>query len=437
LLQLPEAWTPEDSGRAAFTFIVHDSLDADPANDTLQYALEILPTGYLQVRLWDEDYIEGHGTLTPQDWNGSVPPIAFELSDSNHTLVTAMTGNYSLHIEPEFPYAFIDENVEIFAGQPRPIFRDLTPPPFLLVNADIDSSRLRYYTEALTERGVDYRIWNKSEGEIPFTDVFKTVLYYSGNSVDSILSNDDKVHLAGMLERGRSIILTGQNIAESLGDDPFLQQTLHARLATTYCRRSQISGVAGDVIMRDLNLLLLGNGGAANQFSPDGIFPVEGATACALYSDRGDTAAGVRWEAPNNAKMLFLSFGYEAISGQGNTNTRRQLLSRMLTWLELGVDLPDEEPLPYSPMLITSYPNPFNSTVTIVLAGGSYKDGSIDIYDVSGRMVRSIGSSDGRFVWDGRNEQGENLATGLYLIRSGGSPDGRLNAPIGKVIYLR
>ncbi|MGM0628646.1 MAG: FlgD immunoglobulin-like domain containing protein, partial [Candidatus Fermentibacterota bacterium] len=52
--------------------------------------------------------------------------------------------------------------------------------------------------------------------------------------------------------------------------------------------------------------------------------------------------------------------------------------------------------------------------------------GQIAVYDISGRMVRSLVAdpADGSFFWDGTDGSGEELSSGTYIVR--GASDGRL-----------
>ena len=73
--------------------------------------------------------------------------------------------------------------------------------------------------------------------------------------------------------------------------------------------------------------------------------------------------------------------------------------------------------------LAQNYPNPFNPTTTInydVRAGGG--EITLRVYDVKGRLVRTL--VDGhqmegakRVLWDGLNNRGSQVATGVYFYR--------------------
>jgi hypothetical protein len=65
------------------------------------------------------------------------------------------------------------------------------------------------------------------------------------------------------------------------------------------------------------------------------------------------------------------------------------------------------------PVLIAA-PNPFVGT-TILRGSGA----EIRIYDLGGRLVRTLGDGGAARVWDGRDARGQRLAPGVYLLLAG------------------
>lgn len=68
------------------------------------------------------------------------------------------------------------------------------------------------------------------------------------------------------------------------------------------------------------------------------------------------------------------------------------------------------------------FPNPFNPVVSIQMELEHAAQGRVLIYDVSGRLVRTlvkgiIGAGPTTIRWDGTNEQGESVASGIYYCR--------------------
>ena len=86
-----------------------------------------------------------------------------------------------------------------------------------------------------------------------------------------------------------------------------------------------------------------------------------------------------------------------------------------------GQDLPD-----YTLALIGAIPNPFNPTAEIQFVLPASTSVELDVYDVSGRLVRSLmagrlGPGPHAVTWDGRDKAGRNVASGTYfaLLRAG------------------
>ncbi len=83
-----------------------------------------------------------------------------------------------------------------------------------------------------------------------------------------------------------------------------------------------------------------------------------------------------------------------------------------------GVD--DEIQHVYS--LSQNFPNPFNPVTTIHYSLAEGGRVSITVFDVDGRQVcvlvdeeREAGPHS--FTWDGRNDAGQSLASGVYFVR--------------------
>jgi hypothetical protein len=69
-----------------------------------------------------------------------------------------------------------------------------------------------------------------------------------------------------------------------------------------------------------------------------------------------------------------------------------------------------------------NHPNPFNPTTTISFALASSMQVSVAVYDASGRLVRSLvegvrDAGPNEVTWDGRDDAGNRVATGVYLYR--------------------
>ncbi len=83
---------------------------------------------------------------------------------------------------------------------------------------------------------------------------------------------------------------------------------------------------------------------------------------------------------------------------------------------------------------VACYPNPFNPVVHISMNNPELLKGGIDIYNILGQKVRSFTFNQGspaiQFMWDAKNDAGENVSNGVYLVRA------RLIDNAGKTKYL-
>ncbi|MEW5700870.1 MAG: T9SS type A sorting domain-containing protein [Candidatus Zixiibacteriota bacterium] len=76
--------------------------------------------------------------------------------------------------------------------------------------------------------------------------------------------------------------------------------------------------------------------------------------------------------------------------------------------------------LPSSFTVVQNYPNPFNAGTVIRFGMSERGEYDVSVYDITGRRVwRASGEGVGwvNVPWDGRNEDGDALASGIYLYR--------------------
>ncbi|MDP8238819.1 MAG: Ig-like domain-containing protein [Candidatus Hatepunaea meridiana] len=82
----------------------------------------------------------------------------------------------------------------------------------------------------------------------------------------------------------------------------------------------------------------------------------------------------------------------------------------------------DEDLLPKELTLGPLYPNPFNEVITIPYAVPVQTTYSLTIHDPSGRLVKKLDQGNApagryRVFWDGCNESGVRISSGLYIVR--------------------
>ena len=103
----------------------------------------------------------------------------------------------------------------------------------------------------------------------------------------------------------------------------------------------------------------------------------------------------------------------------GPNGTRLEFFNRMLLFFDIQTGLDENESpiIPTDHLLISAYPNPFNATVRLsISASGSYA-GNIEIFDITGRLVRRFADVNTDIVWDGRGDNGQSVSSGIYFAR--------------------
>jgi flagellar basal-body rod modification protein FlgD len=77
-----------------------------------------------------------------------------------------------------------------------------------------------------------------------------------------------------------------------------------------------------------------------------------------------------------------------------------------------------------SASMLSAMPNPFRNTTGIRLAlAGAEGSVRVEVFDVSGRLVRAIfagplAAGSHSFAWDGRDSDGRSSGSGLYFLRA-------------------
>ncbi|MCF7923084.1 MAG: T9SS type A sorting domain-containing protein, partial [Candidatus Marinimicrobia bacterium] len=90
------------------------------------------------------------------------------------------------------------------------------------------------------------------------------------------------------------------------------------------------------------------------------------------------------------------------------------------------VGIEDETEIPTAFELKQNYPNPFNPTTTISYSVPEASEVVVGIYNLLGQEVRSLAYGDHQpgvytTMWDGLNQQGVRVESGIYLYRMSSS----------------
>ncbi len=188
--------------------------------------------------------------------------------------------------------------------------------------------------------------------------------------------------------------------------------------STLTIRYSNVEGGEDQVYIREENTLVWGEG----MIEVDPMFRDPGVDDYHLMS----IACGDSLDSPciDAGDPVIIDNGIDCDRGLGT------ILSDMGAFggadsTQVGIgDRGDRSGIPRSLSLFQNYPNPFNPSTTIAfevpVSSGMANPVSLTIYDLRGRRVRSLLDSTiepgfHQIHWNGRNDRGERVSSGIYL----------------------
>ena len=299
----------------------------------------------------------------------------------------------------------------------------ITPETRILLVDDDGASNFaaQYFAPAITPTLKSYGTWDRATSALTAADLagFDMVIWECGLAYPT-LDDGDRAALGAYLDGGGNLFITGQEIGWEADDTggaalDWYHNYLHANFVLDDTNDMTITGTVGDPIGNGLSLTISGTGGANNQTYPDAISPLgTGASAILAYS--ATYTAGIKADTGTH-KVVYLSFGYEAINTVAN---RALVMKRIVDWMLPWVaGVGDVAAAPGS---LDVAPNPFNPRTEIAFSLPAAGPARLEVYDIRGRLVRVL--SDGalpagqqRVAWDGLDDSGQAVSSGTYLLR--------------------
>ena len=335
-----------------------------------------------------------------------------------------LISNYALSVNPETPFRHLQiPSLDVdSAGLTLPLVS--RPADVFLVGEDSLNFR-SYFQAALDSLGLYWNVWNTvNKGPAPFQRgrFFKknTVIYFTGTK-HTPLAKTELDSLAACLEARCNLFITGQDFVEKNDTSAFLRTELGVRFAGN-THTLGASGVSGD-LFNGFGFFTFGSPGANDQTSRDSFLITNPRTKAILTYGVGKVA-GVRIDSAGaGGKVILMGFGFEAITPEP---TRRSVLQRIVGYLDgsivVGVNEPPGDHIPDTFSLAQNYPNPFNPVTTILYNVPVRSFIQIAIFNVVGGRVRTLVSeirSPGDYAlrWDGSNDAGEALPSGVYFYQ--------------------
>ncbi len=300
----------------------------------------------------------------------------------------------------------------------------------LNVDADGGAGYEIYFSDAIAATERSHATWTRGVmGALTGTDLasFGAVVWSVGTNGQG-LTDADRSGLTEYVQNGGNLFLTGQNLARDFCDPgsplysaashAWFQDLLGVDFLADDAATSLVYGIDGNPVSDGMILAINSGDGADNNTSPDEIITLGNGTTAMTYSTGQDAAVLAAYD---NGRTFFAAFGFE---GLATANQRNDMMASVLNWITarfsaVGDDV--QSPLVHS-LYVT--PNPFNpqTSLKFEVGGGQAMNTEVVIYDLRGHQVRNLfrgllEPGPQAMVWNGRDEGGHSLASGIYLAR--------------------
>ncbi len=294
----------------------------------------------------------------------------------------------------------------------------------LIVDDDEGADYEKWYTSAFDSCKVLYDLYSVRTSGSPSADTLRhypVVVWFCGNDSVTTLTAADRAALASYLDQGGNLIISGQNIAQNLKDEPFLSTYLRVTLADSSTGKPYLPGIPADPITRGDTMVAGGGGGANNGRSLDGVRPVNGSIGCARFRDYPDTTVMALVRYAGTYRLVFFSIPFEAIDHAPSRYVQRwTLCRRILEWL--GERLPgvaEENPSSPSqrPYVLRITPNPFTQKAQVSFFAPLSGPCEIRLYSLDGRLLQSHSRHAILAEPVNFNLDGTRLTSGIYLVQ--------------------
>jgi hypothetical protein len=404
-------------GEASFTTVLRNS---GSVTDTVTTSIAniSLPEG-VQEWDWFAIYCDTDGIcyFGDHDWvlaPGQEESLFVHVTDYNGTIpgvgVTELTAT-SAHHRATFASEIFGTFCEV--------------PSILTVDDDMGDTLEVYLENALSDTGYPSMVWDADARGRPTSTLlesFWAVFWTTANRSASYVGPYDEQNMTDYLDQGGNLFFASMDYLSSrILTPPFVSDYLKIADWTDDIGGFSVTGIDGDIISHGMTLGL--TGGPFGNERIDSIEPAAGASR--VFEAIGNTR-GLRVEDPvAGSKVVFLSFPFENVHVTGPyPSSQRALVHRAVQYfmIETGVD--DGLDVGSGALaLAQNYPNPFNpaTTVRFSVPGGAAHVG-LEIVNVNGRVVRTLvdgelGPGPHTRVWDGRDDSGEAVASGVYFMR--------------------
>ena len=364
------------------------------------------------------------------------------------TLTPQDTFQYDILIDPQGNggATFLNATTTLTSN---PMVSDLTT--FSVTTKDVDvivvdddggETYESYILNELAQLPYSYGLVSINSGDLSASDLMGIpVVIWNCAIAEPTLTQQDRDALAAYLDNGGRLYLNGVDIAYELADSTspyfstssleFYTNYLHAGYVERQFNSVAVNGISGDEITDGIGIVGLTDGTGAGTIDHNAghyanrITPGDANASPIFHFFLFNTRyAGIKAIHNSTGRVVFTTFGFETIA---EANNRSLLAQRIVDWLyaPTAIDEPVSENIPLQFELKPNYPNPFNPETRIAYTlpqSEGRQRAQLVIYNSLGQKVVTLVDMPQpaglyEVVWDGRDEQGRALGSGIYFYR--------------------
>jgi len=274
--------------------------------------LEKAPTVRWQIRIVNDDG-------EPMEANIHFPdiPVGVQKIEKEGSELELPAANYTYTLIAH-GYARVSSEIHLGGNMDSTIeMRALKP--LLIVNATKDETLSRYIKSAIP-RDYSYEYSNKYR-TLSLEDLqgYRRVMWFTGNRSTGALNFAKRSILQSFFEDGGTIILSGQNLQENIGNSNFTQPLFGIKVTQKSSSRKRLRGLGMSMVINE-------SSSAKNQNSPEELSTVSDEASILLKWDNRRGALSERIH--GDGRAYYLGFGIEGLSRLDRISLMKHLLER-------------------------------------------------------------------------------------------------------------
>ncbi len=290
-------------------------------------------------------------------------------------------------------------------------------PTFLVIDEDQTKFGVNYFRDWLEVNNYAFELISPAENidrKLNFTNR-EILVVIGGDNPDALADTTLQDSLAGWIDTNKKLLVVAPAASSYLGATAFAQNTLGIQYVNS-TTNIILRGTAGDPLGFNGSFAFL-ESGTYQMVNPD-----TGSIASLKFN--GTTSGGIVYhQDANNNRIVYSSIDFRYVRSNSPLSGE-QILSTIMTWFDAPTGIVNQPGagLLSEYRLMQNYPNPFNPSTTIrFYIPQSGEDVRLDIFNALGQRIKSFDPAKfnmgwNSIEWDGTNQAGTNVASGIYYL---------------------